>query len=118
MRRNHIDFRSTKKEYKKTGLMMDDFFVILWVFLRMPELKDEPGWLETFLFYPTLLYSSLILAKDLRADLDKTDGLDGMMTRQNDTGMTGGDDMMVTGRDSMRMMSRDDTMMMGWDNMR
>src|SRR5882672_2803954 len=124
-RRNHIDFRSTKKEYKKTGLMMDDFFVILWVFLRMPELKDEPGWLETFLFYPTLLFSSPISVIDLRAGLDEMDGLDRMTSRQNDTGMMGGDNTMVMGRDSTRMMSqddmvmtgRDDTRMMGRDNM-
>ena len=69
----------------------------------MPELKDEPGRLETFLFYPTLLYSSPILVIDLRADLDETDGLDGMTTSQNDTGMMGRDNMMVTGQDSMRM---------------
>src|SRR5882672_10831010 len=117
-RRNHIDFWSMKKEYKKPGLMMDDFFVILWVFLRMPELKDEPGQPETFLFYPTLLYSSPISAIDLRADLDEMDGVDGMMMRRNDMGMMGGDDMMVMGWDSMRMMSRDDTMMMGQDDTR
>src|SRR5882672_9900208 len=124
-RRNHIDFWSMKKEYKKPGLMMDDFFVILWVFLRMPELKDEPGQPETFLSYPTLLYSSPISVIDLRAGLDETDGLDGMLMRQDDTGMTGGDNMMAMGRDSTRMMSRDDVMMMGrddtrmmgWDNM-
>ena len=40
---------------KKPGLRMGDIFVILWVFLRMPELKDEPGWLGILLFYPTLL---------------------------------------------------------------
>src|SRR5712664_3674112 len=112
MRRNHIDCWSMKKEYKKPGLIMDDFFVILWVFLRMPELKDEPGQPETFLFYPTLLYSSPISVIDLRVGLDETDGLDGMTTRWNDMGMTGGDNTMVMGRDSMRMMSRDDMMMM------
>src|SRR5882672_10289613 len=117
-RRNHIDFWSMKKEYKKPGLMLDDFFVILWVFLRMPELKDEPGWPETFLFYPTLLYSSPISVIDLRAGLDETDGLDGMTMRWNDTGMTGRDNTMVTGWDSMRMTSQDDTMMTGWDDMR
>src|SRR5882672_10369925 len=93
-RRNHIDCRSTKKEYKKPGLMLDDFFVISWVFLRMPELKYEPGRPETLLSYPTLLYSSPILVIDLRAGLDETDGLDGMMTRQDDTRMMGRDNMM------------------------
>src|SRR5882672_7169222 len=117
-RRNHIDCRSTKKEYKKPGLMLDDFFVISWVFLRIPELKDEPGWLETFLSYPTLLYSSPISVIDLRAGLDKTDGLDGMTTRRDDTGMTGGDNTMETGWDSTRMTSRDDTMMTGQDDTR
>src|SRR5882672_9152673 len=98
--------------------MPDDFFVISWFFLRMPELKDEPGWPETLLSYPTLLYSSPISVIDLRAGLDEMDGLDRMMTRWNDTGMTGGDNMMVMGQDSMRMTSRDDTMMMGRDNTR
>src|SRR5467141_3452496 len=107
-----------KKEYKKPGLMTDDFFVILWGFLRMPELKDEPGWPENFLFYPTILYSSPVSVIDLRADLDETDGLDRMMMRQNDTGMMGQDNTMVMGRDSMRMTSWDDTMMMGQDDMR
>src|SRR5882672_2956663 len=118
MRRNHIDCRSTKKEYKKPGLMSDDFFVISWVFLRMPELKDEPGQLETLLSYSTLLYSSPISVIDLRAGLDETDGLDGMTRRRDDTGMTGGDNTMMTGWDSTRMMSRDDTIMTGQDNMR
>src|SRR5882672_6621610 len=93
------------------------FFVISWVFLRMPELKDEPGWPENFLSYQTLLYSSPISVIDLRAGLDETDGLDGMMTRWDDTGMTGGDNTMETGRDSTRMMGRDDTRMTGRDNM-
>src|SRR5882672_8405815 len=117
-RRNHIDCRSTKKEYKKPGLMLDDFFVISWVFLRMPELKYEPGRPETLLSYPTLLYSSPILVIDLRAGLDEMDGLDGMMRRRDDMGMTGGDNTMTTGWDSMRMTSRDDTMMTGQDNTR
>src|SRR5882672_9311402 len=104
-RRNHIDCRSMKKEYKKPGLMSDDFFVVSWVFLRMPELKDEPGRPETLLSYPTLLYSSLISVIDLRAGLDEMDGLDGMTRRRDDTGMTGGDNTMVMGRDSMRMTS-------------
>src|SRR5882672_7440523 len=117
-RRNHIDCRSTKKEYKKPGLMLDDFFVVSWVFLRMPELKDEPGRPETLLSYPTLLYSSPILVIDLRAGLDEMDGLDGMTTRWDDMGMTGGDNMMATGQDSTRMTSQDDTMMMGRDDMR
>src|SRR5467141_3907823 len=106
-----------KKAYKKPGLMLDDFFVISWVFLRMPELKYEPGRPETLLSYPTLLYSSPISVIDLRAGLDETDGLDGMTTRWDDTGMTGGDNTMETGRDSTRMTSRDDTRMMGRDNM-
>src|SRR5882672_6481933 len=104
-RRNHIDCWSMKKEYKKPGLMLDDFFVISWVFLRMPELKDKPGQPETLLSYPTLLYSCPISVIDLRAGLDETDGLDGIMRRRDDTGMTGGDNMMTTGRDSTRMMS-------------
>src|SRR5467141_2803860 len=107
-----------KKEYKKPGLMLDDFFVISWVFLRMPELKDKPGWPETFLSYPTLLYSSPILVIDLRAGLDETDGLDRMTTRWDDMGMTGGDNTMETGRDSMRMTSQDDMMMVGRDDTR
>src|SRR5882672_1336356 len=118
MRRNHIDCRSMKKEYKKPGLMLDDFFVISWVFLRMPELKDKPGWPETLLSYPTLLYSSPISVIDLRAGLDETDGLDGMTRRRDNTGMTGGDNMMATGWDSTRMTSRDDTMMTGRDDTR
>src|SRR5882672_8758184 len=118
MRRNHIDCRSTKKEYKKPGLMSDDFFVISWVFLKMPELKDEPGWPETLLSYPTLLYSSPISVIDLRAGLDETDGLDGMTTRRDNMGMTGGDNTMEMGRDSTRMTSWDDTMMTGRDDTR
>src|SRR5467141_2880910 len=107
-----------KKEYKKPGLMSDDFFVISWVFLRMPELKDEPGPLETLLSYPTLLYSSSISVIDLRAGLDEMDGLDWMMTRWDDMGMMGGDNTMATGQDSTRMTSRDDTMMTGRDDTR
>src|SRR5882672_8653301 len=98
--------------------MPDDFFVISWFSLRMPELKDEPGWPETLLSYPTLLYSSPISVIDLRAGSDETDGLDRMTTRRDDTGMTGGDNTMETGQDSTRMTSRDDTMMTGRDDMR
>src|SRR5882672_7092720 len=105
MRRNHIDCQSMKKEYKKPGLMSDDFFVISWVFLRIPELKDKPGQPETLLSYPTLVYSSPISVIDLRAGLDETDGLVGMTRRQDNTGMTGRDNTMATGRDSTRMMS-------------
>src|SRR5882672_7329250 len=94
------------------------FFVISWFFLRMPELKDELGRPETLLSYPTLLYSSPISVIDLRAGLDETDGLDGMMTRRDDMGMTGRDNTMEMGRDSTRMTSRDDTMMTGRDDTR
>src|SRR5467141_121622 len=94
------------------------FFVISWFFLKMPGLKDEPGRPETLLSYPTLLYSSPISVIDLRAGLDETDGLDGMMTRRNDTGMTGRDNTMVMGWDSTRMTSQDDMVTMGWDDTR
>jgi len=49
MRRNHIDCWSRKNEYKKLDHKRPDLRtgVFFCFFLVMPELKDEPGWLET-----------------------------------------------------------------------
>src|SRR5467141_2964680 len=115
-RRNHIYCWVMKKEYKKPGLRMGDFLIISWVFLRMPELKDEHGWPRTLLSCPTLLYSSPILVTELRVGLAKTDGWDGMMMGWDDMEMMGWDDMMVTGWDSMRMMGWENMRLTGWEN--
>jgi len=52
----------------------------------MPELKDEPDQLGTLLIWLTLLYSSQILGKGLKAGLD---GQDEMMTVCGEVWTTG-----------------------------